>query len=72
MMVLRKNNVKEKKKVSFDSNVKILNMYAWKFAYQQARKSNWLFFAADNERFERRKRELETKLAEIGFFFSRK
>lgn len=56
------------KSVSFDSNVKILNMRVWSFAYREARKSNWLQFAADRYRFDLRKQRLEAELAKIGFF----
>lgn len=56
------------KSVSFDSNVKILNMYVWTFAYHEARKSDWMRFAADRYRFELRKQRLEAMLAEAGFF----
>lgn len=66
-MVLRKQ-VKEIKKVSFDSNVKIFNMHVWSFAYNEARKSDWMTIAADRYRFELRKQRLEAMLATIGFF----
>lgn len=62
------NKVTDKKKVSFDSNIKVLNMYAWKFAYHEARKSNWMSIAADRYRFELRKQKLEAMLTKISFF----
>lgn len=65
IMVLEKN---KKKKVCFDLNVKILNMHVWVFAYQQARKSDWMRNAADRYRFELRKEKMEVMLAKIGFF----
>lgn len=64
---LRNNNIKMKK-VSFDSNVRILNMHAWSFAYREARKNEWIANAA---RFELRKLMLEAKLVENGFFSSK-
>lgn len=66
--VSEKNN----KKISFNPHVKIQNMYVWTFAYQAARKSDWMRIAADRYRFELRKKSLETKLAKIGFFFLNK
>lgn len=70
ILVLRNNinNEKKKKKVRFDSNVKILNMHVWSFAYQQARKSDWMRIAADRCRFELRQQKFEEMLAKIGFF----
>lgn len=65
--ILRKP-VKEGKRVSFDSNVRILNMNVWAFAYREARKSEWKQIAADRYRFELRKQRLEAMLATIGFF----
>lgn len=59
---------KKIKKVSFDPNVKILHMHKWTFAYQEARKSDWMRFAADRYRFDLRKKEMETMLAKIKFF----
>lgn len=56
------------KRVSFDSNVKILNMHVWAFAYQEARKSDWMRNEADRYRFNLRKLRLEAMLAKIGFF----
>lgn len=56
------------KKVRFDPNVKILNIYAWKFAYREARKSDWSRIVADRCRFEDRKEEMKTMLDKIGFF----
>lgn len=53
------------KKVSFDPNVKILHLHAWAFAYQEARKSDWMRFAADRYRFELRKKQMESMLAKI-------
>lgn len=64
----RTTNKKIKKQVNFDSNVKILNMYVWRFAYQEARKSNWMRIAADRYRFELRKQKIELMLRKIGFF----
>lgn len=61
-------SMKEKKRVSFDSNVKTLNMCVWSFAYQEARKSNWMHLAADRYRFELRKQQLEVLLTKIKFF----
>lgn len=69
-LVLRKK-VKEMKKVSFDSNVKILNMHVWTFAYHEARKNDWKRIAADRYRFELRKQKIEAMLCKIGFFPSK-
>lgn len=59
---------KKNKSVSFDPNVKILNMHVWTFAYHEARKGDWMRIAADRYRFELRKQKFEAMLAEIGFF----
>lgn len=59
---------KKKKRVSFDSKIQILNMHVWTFAYHEARKSNWMKFAADRYRFELRKQKIEVMLNKIGFF----
>lgn len=56
------------KKVSFDLNVKILHMRVWTFAFQEARKSDWMRFAADRYRFELRKNQMEAMLAKIKNF----
>lgn len=56
------------KRVSFDSDVKVQNMHVWTFAYHEARKSEWMRFAADRYRFELRKKQLEAMLVKIGFF----
>lgn len=56
------------KKVSFDPNVKILHMHVWTFAFQKARKSDWMKIAADRYRFELRKKQMEAMLAKINFF----
>lgn len=56
------------KKVSFDPNVKVLNMCVWTYAYQEARKSEWLIIAADKYRFNLRKQSFEAMLTKIGFF----
>lgn len=65
ILALEKN---KKKTVSFDSNVKILKIHVWAFAYHQARKSEWMRFAADSYRFELRKKRMKAMLAKIGFF----
>lgn len=54
-------------RLSFDPNVKILHMHVWSFAYQEARKSNWIRNAADRFRFELKMQRMETMLAKIGF-----
>ena len=59
------------KRVSFDPSVKVLNMHVWSFAYNDARKSEWVRIAADRYRFDLRKRILESKLEKIGFFSSK-
>lgn len=56
------------KKVSFDPNVKILHLHVWAFAYQEARKGDWMRFAADRYRFELRKNQMESMLTKINFF----
>lgn len=66
--VLEKNNENVKKRVTFDPLVRIQNTHVWAFAYQSARESEWMRFAADRYRFELRKQKLESLLAEIGFF----
>lgn len=60
-----------KKSVSFDFNVKILNMHAWTFAYHEARKNDWMRIPADRYRFDLRKKMLEAMLVEIDFFSPR-
>lgn len=45
---------KSSRKVMFDSNIKVLNMCVWKFAYAEARKSNFQQIAADHCRFQNR------------------
>lgn len=62
------NKVKELKKVRFDSNVKVLNMHVWSFAYHEARKNDWKRNAADRYRFDLRRKRFEAMLAKIGFF----
>lgn len=59
---------KNLKRVSFDSNVKILNMHAWSFAYREARKNDWKTIAADRYRFDLRRQRFEAMLATIAFF----
>lgn len=66
------NNKKKMKNVSFDSNVKILKMCVWTFAYHEARKSDWMRNAADRYRFELRKQSFEAMLTRIGFFSRQK
>lgn len=61
-----------KKSVSFDSNVKVLNMHVWTFAYHEARKSDWSRIAADRFRFEIRAQRFEAMLVKIGFFSRQK
>lgn len=56
------------KRVRFNSNVEILNMHVWVFAYNEARKSEWMRIAADRYRFELRKKKMEALLAKIGYF----
>lgn len=41
-------------KVSFNLKPKIHYLYAWDFAYRQARKSNWMQLSADRERFKQK------------------
>lgn len=67
ILALEKNN-KKMKRVSFDSNIKIQHMHVWAFAYQEARKSEWMRFAADRYRFELRKHIIEAMLTKIRFF----
>lgn len=56
------------KKVKFDSEVKILYMHVWSYAYHKARKSNWMQIAADRYRFNMRRERVEALLTEIRFF----
>lgn len=56
------------KKVHFDPHVKVLHMYAWSFAYREARKSDCERIAADRFRFKLRKQAMKAMLAEIGYF----
>lgn len=61
------------KRVSFDSNVQILNYgLLWSFAYHDARKSDWESAYLDRCRFELRKKSMKEMLAEIGFFSRQK
>lgn len=62
------SQVKKMKRVSFDSDVKILNMRVWAFAYHEARKSDWMRIRADRYRFELRKQRMEAMLSKINFF----
>lgn len=56
------------KRVIFDSTVKVHIMHVWAYAYQDARKSNWMKFAADRYRFDLRKQRLEAEFVKIKFF----
>lgn len=56
---------KKKRKVTFDDNIKVLNMHAWKFAYSEARKSNFQQIAADRFRFKRRIDEFNVIISPI-------
>lgn len=47
----RIKNLKHNQKVTFNPDVNVLTMYVWTFAYNEARKHNWLQIAADRERF---------------------
>lgn len=67
-ILVSRKDVKSMKKVSFDSNIKILNMHVWSFAYNEARKNNWKTIAADRYRFDLRRQRFEAMLAKIGFF----
>lgn len=66
------NNKKKNKSVEFDPNIKIFYMHVWKFAYREARKSNWMSVAADRYRFELRKVKMESMLTKINFFSNKK
>lgn len=67
-IILASEKVKQKN-VSFNlSENKIHNMHAWAFAYQEARKSDWLRIAANRYRFDLRKKRIEKMLAKINFF----
>lgn len=61
-------NINKMKRVNFDSNVKILHMHVWTFAYNDARKSEWMRIRADRYRFDLRKQRMEEMLTKIGFF----
>lgn len=63
-----RKEVEEKKRVSFDSNVKILKMYVWSFAYHESRKNDWKTIAADRYRFDLRRKKFEAMLRKINFF----
>lgn len=63
--------MKNKKIVRFDSNVKILHMHVWLFAYREARTSDCAKIAADRYRFGLRKEKMEAMLAKINFFSRR-
>lgn len=66
LSVLAKN---KKKTVSFNlNNNKVHNMYVWSFAYQDARKSDWLRNAADRYRFKLGKESFQIMLTKINFF----
>lgn len=67
-ILVSRKHVKEMKRVRFDPNDKILHMHVWSFAYHEARKGDWLRIAADNYRFELRKRQVEKILCKINFF----
>lgn len=58
------------KKVSFNPDVKIHHMFAWSFAYREARRSDFdrISILLDQFRFNIRKQDLEEELKKIGFF----
>lgn len=48
------------KKVSFyESNNKTYILYVWLYAHRQARKSDWMSYALDRDRFNRRIKNFE-------------
>lgn len=53
------------KSVCFDLKVRFQYLHVWSFAYQEARKSNWVL---DRVRFEIRKQLLNEKLERCDFF----
>lgn len=53
------------KKVTFDPEVKVLNMWVWSFAYSEARKNDWMQIAADQDRFKRRIHECNKIISPI-------
>ena len=45
---------RQKKRVQFKEEVKVLNMCTWMYAYREARKSTWMNITLDRMRFQRR------------------
>ena len=54
-----------KKKVTFNEEVQVFQLYVWKFAYREARKSVWINESIDRMRFEHRIKKIEEILNPI-------
>lgn len=52
-------------KVTFDTNVRVLNMCVWSFAYRAARIGKWREEYLDRKRFEKRIQDIEKILSPI-------
>lgn len=66
----KKHSMEQKKlfhyrKVAFDPNIKVFNMYVWTFAYSKARRNNWIQIAADRDRFQKRINDTSEILSHI-------
>ena len=48
-------------KVKLNLKPEIHHLFAWDFAYRQARKSNWMQLSVDRERFRQRINKFEGK-----------
>lgn len=55
----------EQKRIRFNMNVQVLNMYVWQHAYRASRKGQWEQAAADRFRFMLRILKAENMLTKI-------
>lgn len=51
--------------VTFNDNVKVINLHTWALAYHLARKADWAHVVADRARFQNRIRRTEEILSPI-------
>lgn len=49
--------------MTFNSNVQVVKMCTWNYAYWDARKGNWFQLACDRDRFEKRIKKIEEKIS---------
>lgn len=60
-----KSNIKTEKMVQFNPNVVVHKLCVWTFAYEEARKSEWLKNMSDSFRFKQRIQKTEDLLCNI-------